>query len=652
MPSHEEQIERVLGAGGLLARSLKGFECRESQLAMARLIARGLRKKRHVLIEAGTGTGKTLGYLTPVVLSGRKAVISTGTKNLQEQIAFKDIPQLARATHLNIDATLMKGRANYLCLHRYHQAAANPDLFGRRSELRERLERWIGRTEFADRSELDWLADQDPLWDGLSAVSEQCPGSRCVHYDDCFLNALRRKAAASRLVIVNHHLLFADLMVKRSGFGEILPRFQVLVMDEAHNVEDIATTYFGERLSTNQLVDLAADAEKAVRAAGEGPGFDRKQLLGALQTVRAASETVRGFFRERSERGTLDEGAREFLQQKPAADLRRALDRVLDCGLDQAEDPLLQGFAARAGQLVRALDVILESKDPDRLAWYERRKTGVQLHASPLDVSVPLQEHLYGNLETLVLTSATLSTDGDFHYVRSRLGLGDDLLEAVYESHFDFEHQTLMYVPTDLPPPSEPGFADRAAERIQELLRLSRGRALVLFTSYHNLNRVHQRLADDFPYALFRQGDAPRSVLLKRFTEDVHSVLLATGSFWQGVDVPGETLTCLIVDKLPFDSPGDPLVAARIESIRNRGENPFMSYQLPGAIITLKQGLGRLIRSSEDRGVLAVLDARIVKARYGGHFFRSLPGIPLSHTLAAVEAFLAGNHGRSSGVSP
>ena len=658
MPQDADQIERVLGPGGLLARRLEGFEFRESQLAMARLIDRGLTEGRQVLIEAGTGTGKTLGYLTPIVLSGKKAVISTGTKNLQEQIAHKDVPLLAGATGMEVDAMLMKGRANYLCLQRYRQAAAAPDLLEKRTAagVWKRMDRWLEETRFADRSELDWLADEDPFWDKVSATSEQCLGARCLHYDDCFLNALRREAAGSRIIIVNHHLFFADLMVKRSGFGEILPRFQVVVMDEAHNVEDTATAYFGERLSTNQLSDLVADAERAARAAGDDPGFERKPLERALGAIRSSTEAIRGFFRDRPERGTLDDEARAFLRDETAEVLRRELDRIQErCGLDRSDDPVLQGFAARAGNLARALGVILESDDPDWLAWYERRRTGVQLHASPLDVSGPLREHLYDSLESLVLTSATLATDGDFHYVRSRLGLRENLLEGIYESHFDFENQTLMYVPKDLPLPSRPDFADRVAERIEELLRISRGRALVLFTSYHNLNRVHQRLSHSFPYPLYRQGEAPRSVLLDRFTRNIHSVLLATGSFWQGVDVPGETLSCLVVDKLPFDSPGDPLVAARMNAIRARGDNPFMDYQLPAAIIALKQGLGRLIRSSADRGVLSVLDARIVTARYGGQFFRSLPAMPLKHELSAVAAFFhdeAGSVPAGRTVSP
>jgi len=644
MTPPSDDIDRVLGPAGRLAGGLDGFEHRPSQLAMARIIEQGLQEKTHVLIEAGTGTGKTLGYLTPIVLCGKKAVISTGTKNLQEQIAFKDIPLLARVTGLAIDAVLMKGRANYLCLHRFRQALSSPALLDRGDQgTLKRMERWIEETELADRSELGWLADGDPFWDTVSATSDQCLGARCLYYDDCFLNALRRRAARARVIIVNHHLFFADLMVRRGGFGEVIPRSQIVVMDEAHNVEDTATAYFGEHLSTNQIMELVIDAEKAARAAGGDPGFDRKELETALGSIRSAVETIRGLFLEKGERGTLDREMRTRLQKGPADALHGQLERIEDrCGLEGSDDLTLQSFAPRAGNLVRALRVILESDGPDRLAWYERRKTSVVLHASPLDISGPLREQLYGNLDTLVLTSATLSTNGDFSYIRSRLGLDGHVLEGLYESHFDFRSQAVLYVPRDLPVPSRPEFADRAADRIREILEITEGRALVLFTGYSNMNRVYQRLAGDLPYTLYRQGEAPRSVLLERFTRDVHSVLLATGSFWQGVDVPGETLSCLIVDKLPFDSPGDPLVAARMESIRSRGGNPFMDYQLPTAIIALKQGLGRLIRSTSDRGVLAILDTRLVTARYGGHFFRSLPAVPLQHDLSGVASFFQG----------
>jgi len=643
MSKSSKKLNQILGPKGSLSRLLDGFEFRQSQLQMARLIDQGLAERRHVLIEAGTGTGKTLGYLVPLVLSGKKAVVSTGTKNLQDQIYFKDIPLLSRAFDHKLDVVLMKGRRNYLCLHRYHQAFAEPGLFDQSLlKLRARMDRWIERTRFADRSELDWLSDKDPLWDTVSCPSDQCLGGKCLHFDRCFLNVLRRRAARAQIVIVNHHLFFADLMVKQGGFGEILPRFEVVVMDEAHTVESTATNYFGERLSTNQLTELATDTEKALRVSQDEGEPVKKSLEQALHGVRAAADKMREMLQNRDERGLLDNETKEALKKGPASMLREELRRVLkSCDLDSIKDPVLQAFPLRAGELSHALAVILESEDPNLLTWYERRKRGVVLHASPLDVSGPLREHLFEGVDSTVLTSATLSTSHDFSYVRSRLGLEGDCIEGLFTSHFDFMNRTLLYIPRDLPLPAAPEFPDRAADRILDILKASSGRALVLFTSYHNLNRVHDRLSSGLPYTLFRQGEAPRPVLLERFRKDVHSVLLATGSFWQGVDVPGETLSCVIIDKLPFESPGDPLVAARIEAIRKKGKNPFMDYQVPSAIIALKQGLGRLIRKSTDRGILAVLDKRLVASRYGKQFLQSLPAMPVRHDLEALTAFFS-----------
>ncbi len=637
------KIGAVLGPGGLMSARRGWFEFRESQTEMARLIARALEEERHAVIEAGTGTGKTLGYLVPLVLSGKKAVVSTGTKNLQEQIYYKDIPLLAEAAGLKIDAMLMKGRKNYLCLHRYHQLVSDPGLFGEDlMELRRRLDQWIGRTEFGDRSELEWLPDGDPIWESLSSSSEQCLGSRCPRHEDCFLNALRARAAAARLLVVNHHLFFADLMVRRGGFGEVIPRSQVVVLDEAHGVEDIATTYFGERISTNQLFDLAAEAEKALERAGGRQGGRWKELKPMPSVVRGAAERIRRLLEARAERGLLDPETREALRRGPLSMMEGETGRLEKAlGPELPDEKGLQAFYSRAVQLSGSLKAVLECVDPGWLVWYERRKRGAVLHASPLDVSGPLREQLYENLETVILASATLSTNGTFGYIRSRLGLDrEETLEGIFPSHFDFESQAVLYVPRDLPLPNQRDFPDRVSERILELLELTSGRALVLFTSHQNLDAAYKRIKDELPFTVFRQGEAPRSVLLERFSKDIHSVLLATGSFWQGVDVPGEALSCLVVDKLPFESPGEPLVAARIEAVRQRGGNPFMEYQVPSAIIALKQGLGRLIRSGKDRGVLAVLDARIVASRYGRHFLRSLPPVPLIHELADVREFL------------
>jgi ATP-dependent DNA helicase DinG len=633
-----DALDKILGPQGSLAGAIAGFEFRPSQLNLAKLVQKALRQKVKAVIEAGTGTGKTLGYLVPLVLSEKKSVISTGTKNLQEQIFFKDIPLLSRALGRSIDAVMMKGRKNYLCRYRYDQHFLQPFLLRKEVDhVRTILQKWVERSEYGDRAELDWLRDDDPLWDSISSTSDQCVGSECMFYEDCFLNRLRQAAAQAQLVIVNHHLFFADLMVKKEGFGEIIPRFQAVVFDEAHTLEDIATTYFGKSFSTSQLLDLVTDVEKAFV---DLPNREKKKVRRHLEWIKAGAGHLWDILREGEERSRLLEESLDSLNKGPCSEIRKGLDFIhRKSGFMEEDSPALQSLANRADELRQSMDKILGSTNADWLKWYEKRKKTVVLHASPLDISQSMRDLLYEKAGPLVFTSATLSTHGHFQYFRSRMGLEEDVLEGIYPSHFDFESNTLFYVPMDLPPPTDSLFADRVSQRVLEILEITAGRALVLFTSHHNLNTVHRLLQGLIPYTLFKQGDAPKSVLLEKFRTDTHSVLLATGSFWQGVDVPGEALSCLIVDKLPFDSPGDPLIAARIDKIRTHGGNPFMDYQLPAAIITLKQGLGRLIRNSEDRGVLAVLDVRMMTSRYGRFFFESLPRTPLSRDLQDIRRF-------------
>ena len=626
-------IQDILGQDGLLAQSLHGFESRSSQIQMALLIQDSLQKKIPAIVEAGTGTGKTFGYLAPLILSGKKAVISTGTKNLQEQIYLKDIPLLQKATQLNIDAMIMKGRRNYLCLFRYHQFFTQSSLLNKTlEEIRQRLKKWIKKTEFADRSELPWLADDNTLWDSITSSSDQCLGTDCLFLEDCFLSKLRSKAAKSKIIIVNHHLFFADLKVKKGGFGEIIPRFQVAVFDEAHNIEEIATSYFGESLSTNQLMELVSDLEKEIKTLKD---IDKGRIKKQINTIRNGSERLWTLFKDQLEKGRFDDNTLLIIREGPAREIRRGLKYI-------QENFPLQALVNRAGELDQMLEQILSQKSSNWLNWYEKRKKSLVLHISPLDISERMNEFLYKKVQTVVFTSATLSTNMTFDYARTRLGLAKHALEGIYPSHFDFEGQTLMYIPEDLPNPNTPNFGPEIAKRIYSILKKTGGRALVLFTSYHNLNLVSQILKDKIPYTIYRQGDAPRSILLDAFRQDIQSVLLATGSFWQGVDVPGEALSCLIIDKLPFDSPQEPLVAARIEVIREQGGNPFMEYQLPSAIISLKQGLGRLIRKTSDRGILSVLDVRIMTSRYGKLFLESLPRIPISHNLSDISRFFKG----------
>ncbi len=633
-------IHDILGPAGLLAKSLQGFEYRASQEDMSLLIEESLNEKLSAIIEAGTGTGKTFGYLIPVILSGKKAVISTGTKNLQEQVFLKDLPVLRKIMPMDIDAIIMKGRKNYLCLHKYHQFFSQTSFIKERNRgVRHKLERWIEKTEFADCAELPWLADNDVMWDALSSTSEQCLGTNCMFFDECFLGRLRSRAASSRIIIVNHYLFFADAMVKMGGFGEIIPRFQVAVFDEAHKIEEIATSYFGESISTNQIISLANEMEKEVREHRDRYG-DNPQLMKDVISLRNAAEQMRNLFNNTGNRGKLEQEALSAIKAGPAKEIGRVLKHPhLIEGITDHDHNTINSLSNRASELDGLLDHILVKTEDNWLKWYEQQAKSLTLHASPLDISGHMNDFVFEKVKTVILTSATLSTNGNFSYIRSCLGLKKEALEGIYPSHFEFEKQGLMYIPKDMPGPNDIRFGPEIAGRIMDILIRTSGRALVLFTSYNNMNLVYEILKDRIPYTVHRQGDAPRSILLDRFRENINSVLLATGSFWQGVDVPGEALSCLIIDKLPFDSPGDPLVSARIDAIREKGGNPFMDYQVPSAIISLKQGLGRLIRKSTDRGIIAVLDSRIMTSRYGRLFIESMPRLPITHDLSDIDRF-------------
>ena len=624
------KIEDILGKDGLLSRSFRDFEFRPTQIQMAELIEEAIIDKKQVIIEAGTGVGKTMGYLVPVIASRKKTVISTGTKNLQEQIFFKDLPVITKAMGVRINTLLMKGRTNYICLNRYHQhfdsiSFLRPEM----AELRQRIDSWLLKTGSGDRAELAWMKDNDSVWDLISSSSDRCIGPECLHRGDCYIMNLRRLAAKADIIIVNHHLFFADLMLKSDGFGEIIPRFEAVVFDEAHKVEEVATTYFGAGISSGQLLDLVTDAQKE---AEENKVEDLIKAKKKLTSIRTGITLLDAAFSGAPEKGRIN-------IQETEAEYKDALDSIRK-GLRFIQSVYENPLSIRAQELENSIEMIFNKGKGDWLEWYEKKKRGVSFHASPLDIAGNMQEQLYTRVKSIVFTSATLSVNSTFDYIRTRLGISEDALEAICPSHFDFKEKVILYIPDDLPLPNNGDFVARITDRISEILKLSSGRALVLFTSYHNLNSVYSSLIDKLPYRIFKQGEAPRTVLLEKFREDTHSVLLATGSFWQGVDVPGETLSCLIIDKLPFDSPGEPLVAARIEVINQRNGNPFMEYQVPSAIIALKQGLGRLIRKSSDRGILAVLDKRIIKSGYGRFFINSLPEMKMSKSLKDLNGFI------------
>lgn len=623
------------------------FEPRAGQRDMAREVAQVLAEGGILLAEAGTGTGKTMAYLVPAILSGQRVVVSTGTKNLQEQIFFKDLPALADALPVSFRATCMKGRANYLCLHRLDQARARMA-----DGLLDSIAAWAGTTETGDRAELEDLPDDSGIWSEIAATADTCLGSDCPQYQQCFVTQMRQRAAESDLVIVNHHLLCADASVRRSSYGEVIPECGYLVLDEAHQLEDVATQYFGLSVSNYRLDELVRDGERLLHA---GVIRDPEgELQRAVARVADHARTVFGnLAMARRTRGRYGEdririGPDWFGDTiNDGLALGTALDGLeavmtLAGGAAQAagregnEDALT--MARRAGEVRDDLRFLLAASDPSFVYFLESRGRGVFLRAAPIDVSTIVREALLDQKQATVLTSATLAVAGSFDYVRKRLGI-EQARELRVPSEFDFARQSLLYLPRRMPPPRSPDFSDAVARQAEEILKRTDGRAFVLFTSYAMMHAVHEILMLALPYPLIVQGSAPRSVLLKQFRTTPHAVLLATTSFWHGVDVVGEQLSCVVIDKLPFASPGDPITAARIEAVTSEGRDAFNDYQVPVAILALLQGLGRLIRHRQDRGVLAILDPRLRTMGYGRRFLESLPPAPVTQDLAEIERF-------------
>jgi ATP-dependent DNA helicase DinG len=625
------------GPRGLLARALPSYEPRPAQEVLSEAVGKTLREGGILLAEAGTGTGKTLAYLLPAVDLGRRVVVSTGTKNLQEQLILKDLPLLARALGRDLSVAVMKGRGNYLCKLRF-ASFSQAGTFTRFEEipLFRAVESWSASTQTGDRGEIADLPDGAAFWREISAASENCIGQSCPDFDQCFVTTMRQRALESDLVIVNHHLLCADLAVKDSSYGEVIPAYDAIVLDEAHLLEDVATQYFGVQVSSHRVEDLCRDVEREFTAAGLSP----RDPLAELLQVRTRAERLFDHLRHGAGR-RLVEGWMTRRVEEEASSLLHRLEGLKTAILAMPEaSEVFEGLAARTAGLASELAFILKAAEDTHVYFIEIRGKAIFLKATPIDVSPMLKEHLFERVSSAVLTSATLTVDGGFSYLRARLGIAK-AEELLLSSPFDFRSQAILYVPRNMPEPASPAFVDRAAEQVKGLLERSQGRAFVLFTSYANMNAVAERLAGQVPFPLLLQGEAPKAVLLETFRATPGAVLLATSSFWQGVDVVGDQLSCVVIDKLPFASPADPVVAARIERLKNMGENAFADYQVPVAILALKQGLGRLIRSQSDRGVLAVLDSRLLERAYGDRFLKSLPPAELVHTLAEVEAFFA-----------
>lgn len=635
-PAKALSTRQFFGKKGLLSEWHPNYEHRQGQLDMAEAVESALADKKHLIVEAGTGTGKTLAYLVPAILSGKRVVVSTGTKNLQEQLFFKDIPFLEK--HLGpLRVSYMKGRANYACRQKIYDAEKEPVLEGLEEVADFQIIReWERTTATGDRAEIKTLPERSTVWAKIDARSELCSGQKCLQFERCFITLMHQKAQESDIVIVNHHLFFADLAVRGDERGAIIPDYGAVIFDEAHELEDVAGQYFGVGISSYQIEELTRDvAALAHRKQFGSQELDRilitlGELAAQFFALFGAAEGRTGF---RSHESFLEKNATVY------GDLLHALELVaLQLELLKAPPDEALPLVARARDAARRLEFWMESGDRRYVYWIERRGRGTFLQATPIEVSQILDERLFDSVDTVVLTSATLAVSGDFEYTKGRLGLRS-ARTLVVPSHFDYSNQALLYVPQSLPDPRSPAFTSAAAEEIVELLMLSRGRAFVLFTSYQQMRQIYDRVSLEVPYQTLLQGTGPRSALLEEFRSTPNAVLFATSSFWQGVDVPGDQLSCVIIDKLPFAVPSDPVVEARIAAIRSDGGEPFYSYQLPQAAIALKQGFGRLIRSRRDRGVLALLDNRITRTRYGQVFFDSLPPYRFTTQRREVENF-------------
>jgi ATP-dependent DNA helicase DinG len=681
----DASLYQFFAPGGILSRTHPAYEFRRGQLQMAQAVEQALEEKRHLIVEAGTGTGKTLAYLLPVIRSGKRVIISTGTKNLQEQLFYKDVPFLEQAFSMpdaqmgaasvaatpgaiqpvKLSVCYMKGRNNYLCRKKLYDLTDQPVLSGLEEiEQYRAISAWEKNTATGDRAELAELPEASLLWHKLDARADTCTGQKCSEFERCFITEMRRRAVESDIIIVNHHLFFADLAIKLQADGApdagILPDAGAVIFDEAHELEDVAGNYFGISVSNLRVEELSRDIERAM----EHNKLLSGSLTGALASLRDRSQLFfsllpagDGRFAFETRREFLEENGDEFIG------LNQALTRLtgeLETLPQKPEEVF--NFVRRAQEIQMQLSYAMESEDRNTVFWIERRgrpfspkhrnseketpafqgRQNVFLQATPIDVGPILRECLWSKLDCAVLTSATLAVGGGFEYIRKRLGM-EHAREAVLPSHFDYPSQAVLYVPPDLPDPRTPQFTAQAAGRIRKLLEITRGRAFVLFTSYAQMNDVYQRLLGELEFPMLRQGDAPKTALLEEFRLTPNAVLFATSSFWQGVDVQGDQLSCVIIDRLPFAVPSDPVVAARVKSIDAEGGNAFFQYQVPAAVITLKQGFGRLIRSLHDRGLLVLLDNRILKKQYGRIFVESLPNYKRTTDMRVVESFFGVN---------
>jgi ATP-dependent DNA helicase DinG len=627
----------IFDRDGLLARKIPGFNYRPQQQAMACSVAEAIENRGSLICEAGTGTGKTFAYLVPALISGRKVIISTGTRNLQDQLYHRDLPRVRQVLRSPVKTALLKGRGNYLCRFRLDQAVAE----GRRlppslqAEL-ETIRRWSVETRRGDVAEVD-VAEDSPLWPRVTSTTDNCLGQDCPDWDGCFLVEARRRAQEADLVVINHHLLCADLALKEEGFGEVLPGADCFVVDEAHQLPEVASSFFGESVGSRQLFDLVRDTETEYhREAGDLP-----EVPESARALRKAVQDLRLCFGEEGRRGPWRELKGSPSLMRAIGGLRSALED-LGLGLEAlaGRGRGLAGCRERCVLALERLAMLCEGGDDNAIRWYETQPQGFRLHSTPLEIAGIFSAHMKRHPAAWIFTSATLAVGEHFEHFARQIGV-EEAETRCWDSPFDYRHQALCLLPEGLPDPSDPTYNRAVSELAVKLVGYSRGRAFLLYTSHRALQEAAGTLRQRIPYPLLVQGDAPRGELVERFRRLGNAVLLGTSSFWEGVDVVGEALSCVVIDRLPFASPGDPVLQARIDALRQRGGNPFRDLQLPQAVIALKQGAGRLIRDIGDRGVLVVCDPRLLGRSYAAAFLESLPPMPRTRELEAVRRFFA-----------
>ncbi|MEO8460870.1 MAG: ATP-dependent DNA helicase [Dokdonella sp.] len=631
-----ESVADLLGAEGPFAREIPGFAPREQQQAMASAVENAIAERKHLIVEAGTGTGKTFAYLVPTLLSGRRVIVSTGTKTLQDQLFHRDLPRVRSVLGARVGAALLKGRANYLCRYRLDQTGKDGRFSSRRevSQLHE-IRSWSNRSSSGDRAELADIPEDSPLWPRVTSTVDNCLGAECPFFSECFVVNARRAAQEADVVVVNHHLLFADMAIRKEGFGEILPGAHAFILDEAHQLPEIVGQFFSTSLSARQVSELAADA-LAECANTSGALATVQPLLDPLthgvQRLRLALDRLpaRGDFH------AIERDAEATREIDALADALKNLGTEIEKHAERS-----RGFTTlneRVAAHIERLGQLCDGGSKGYVHWYETSAHGFSLNATPLDLAAPLRELREQSHAAWIFTSATLSVANRFDHFSRQLGL-DDAATLLVGSPFDYEKQALAYLPRGLPEPAARDYTERVIDAVLPVLAASRGRAFLLFTSHRALKRAAELLTDRVPYPLFVQGSAPRNQLLDEFRASGNGVLLGAASFWEGVDVAGEALSCVVIDKLPFAAPDDPVLDARLRVIRENGGNPFVEWQIPAAVIALKQGAGRLIRDIHDRGVLMLCDPRLVEKGYGKVFLASLPPLPKTRELVDVEAF-------------